>query len=73
MADSYHNRMVLWDEIDILNSVDFPSHFRLNYISQLSKETQDDHFITTICRTAMSTFSSDEVELLMRLLYSSLD
>jgi hypothetical protein len=65
---------VLWDEMDTLRREDFTLQFPSELISQVPVKTQgDNHVVTTICRTAMSTFSSEEVDLLMLLLYSSLD
>jgi hypothetical protein len=68
-----HQHTVLWDEMDNLRREDFPIQFPSELISQVPVKTQgDNHFVTTLCQTAMSNFSSEEVALLM-LLFFSLD
>ena len=65
---------VLWDEMDTLRREDFPLQFPSEFTSQVPVNTQgDNHLVTTLCQTAMSTCLSEEAALLILLLFFSLD
>ena len=69
-----HPHTVLWDEMDTLRREDFPLQFPSELTSQVPVKTQgDNHLVTTLCQTAMSTCLPEEVTLLILLLFLSLD
>ena len=69
-----HPYTVLWDEMDTLRREDFPLQFPSEWTSQVPLKTKgNDHLVTTLCQTAMSTGLSEEVVLLILLLLFSLD
>jgi hypothetical protein len=69
-----HPDTVLWDEMHILSRGDSPFQFPSEFTSQMPVKIQgDNHLITMLCQTAMSTCLPEEVTLLILLLLFSLD
>ena len=66
--------IVLWDEMDTLGRNDFPLQLPSEWTAPVPLKTQSNHHLAaTLLRSAMSTYLSEEVALVIFLLCSSFD